>query len=82
MNGLGDNYVDKHRVVDFVAAASTSWICGRGLSVERNEPEAVEGSLSKRPSLLTLINRSGGEPIQLILGIIPMLLSIAVIIRL
>lgn len=66
-----------------VAAASTYWVFGRDLSVERHEPEVIEGSFTKRHSLLTLINTSGSEAIQLILGIIPMLLlSLVVVIGL
>jgi spore maturation protein SpmB len=62
------------------AAASTYWIFGRGLSIERHEPEAVVSSLAKRPSLLSLINTSGGEAIQLIFAIIPMLLLSLVVV--
>lgn len=66
-----------------VAAASTYWIFGRGLSIKRHVPEVVNSSSAKRPSLLTLINTAGGEAIALIFGIIPMLLlSLVVVIGL
>ncbi|WP_206610373.1 nucleoside recognition domain-containing protein [Croceibacterium ferulae] len=63
-----------------VAAASTYWVFGRGLSLERHEPEAVEKFFAKRPSLLTLINKAGGEGVHLMLGLIPMLLLSLVVV--
>lgn len=66
-----------------LAAATTYWLFGRTLSTERQASLEPDNASTKRPPLLTLINTAGGEAIQSILGIIPMLLlSLVVVIGL
>lgn len=63
-----------------LAAASTYWIFGRRLSLEKYKPIVVEKVDGKRPTLLAIINKAGNEAIQSVLGIIPILLMSLVIV--
>lgn len=63
-----------------LASASTYWIFGRRLSIEKHQPQIVEKNGGKRGSLLSIISTAGNEAIQSVLGIIPMLLLSLVIV--
>jgi spore maturation protein SpmB len=62
------------------AAVATYWLFGRRLSREMLPISAAEEEVTKRPSVLNIINVSGREAIQIVVNIIPMLLlSLAVV---
>lgn len=66
-----------------VAASATFWIFGRRLSAEARPAPATAREDKSRPSLLKTINIGGGEAVQIVLNIIPMLLlSLAVVVGL
>jgi spore maturation protein SpmB len=62
------------------AAAATYWIFGLRLSASVQKITEFEMEALDRPSLLKIINVSGGEAIQIVINIIPLLLLSLVVV--
>lgn len=62
------------------AAAATHWAFGRTLSAAAEDISKFEQAALNRPSLLGIINVSGGEAIRIVVNIIPLLLLSLVVV--